>query len=213
MVDGHISEVEYIEHRVIITLCRLVILFASLDVPAAYLLRCFLVNVNEVCRLYHAISLSRRVVERQGKIKGVAFRQDADAVVCEYINLAGEVDILRRTFAASRFWYGHFLSSSPTMRPLRAQVWISELYAKAGRKATRVGGIGVVDRAAGVHTHETAGVARTRGTEPPTGGGTRRVVLVLDFAIPGGVIGVLCLFTCLARVCVCSAAENLVLRE
>ena len=64
----------------------------ALDVPAAYLLGRFLVNVNEVCRLYHAISLSRRVVERQGKIKGVAFRQDADAVVCEYINLAGEVD-------------------------------------------------------------------------------------------------------------------------
>ena len=35
------------------------------------------------------------------KIKGVAFRQDADAVICEYINLAGEVDILRRAFAAS----------------------------------------------------------------------------------------------------------------
>lgn len=101
MVDGQIRKVEYVEHRVIIALCRLVILFPPLDIPAAYLLGRFLVNVNEVCRLYHAISLSRRVVERQGKIKGVAFRQDADAVVCEYINLAGEVDILRRAFAAS----------------------------------------------------------------------------------------------------------------
>ena len=101
MVDGHIREVEHVEHRVVIAPCRLVILFPPLDVPAAYLLGRFLVNVNEVCRLYHAISLSRRVVERQGKIKGVAFRQDADAVICENINLAGEVDILRRAFAAS----------------------------------------------------------------------------------------------------------------
>ena len=81
------------------------------------------------------------------------------------------------------------------MRPLMAQVWISELYAKAGRKAIRVGGSAVVDRAASVHIHETAGAARKRGTEPPTGGGTRRVMLVLDFAIPGGIIGVLRLFT------------------
>ena len=101
MVDGHIREVEHVEHRVIITLCRLVLLLPPLDVPAAYLLGRFLVNVNEVCRLYHAISLSRRVVERQREIKRVAFRQDADAVICEYINLAGEVDILRRAFAAS----------------------------------------------------------------------------------------------------------------
>lgn len=173
MVDGHVREVEHVEHRVIITLCRLVILFPPLDIPAAYLLGRFLGNVNEVCRLYHAISLSRRVVERQGKIKGVAFRQDADAVVCEYINLAGEVDILRRTFAASRFWYGHFLSSSPTMRPLRAQVSISELYAKAGREAEgKVRGV-VVDCAVGVHIHEIGGGARTRGTEPPKSGGTR----------------------------------------
>ena len=70
-----------------------------------------------------------------------------------------------------------------------------------------------VDCAAGVHTHESVGVARIRGTEPPKSGGTRAVVLVLDFAIPGRIIGVLRLFVLLVRVSVGNATENLELRE
>lgn len=99
------------------------------------------------------------------------------------------------------------------MRPLRAQVSISELYAKAGREADGIGRVEVVDCPVGVHTHETVGVARKRGTEPPKSGGTRAVVLVLDFAIPGGIIGVLRLFVLLVRVSVGNATENLELRE
>ena len=52
-----------------------------------------------------------------------------------------------------------------------------------------------------------------RGTEPPLSGGTRAVVLVLNFAVPGGIIGVLCLFARLVAICVGNASENLVLRE
>ena len=54
---------------------------------------------------------------------------------------------------------------------------------KSGRKAIRVVGIVVVDRAVGVHIHEIVGVARIRGTEPPIGGDaeynliTRRIKL------------------------------------
>ena len=44
-------------------------------------------------------------------------------------------------------------------------------------------------------------------------GCTRAVVLVLDFAIPGGIIGVLRLFVLLVRVSVGNATENLELRE
>ena len=44
-------------------------------------------------------------------------------------------------------------------------------------------------------------------------GCTRAVVLVLDFAIPGGIIGVLRLFVLLVRVCVRNATENLKLGE
>ena len=44
-------------------------------------------------------------------------------------------------------------------------------------------------------------------------GGTRAVVLALDFAIPGGIIGVLCLLAHLVRVRSRNAPENLVLRE
>ena len=54
---------------------------------------------------------------------------------------------------------------------------------KSGRKAIRVVGIVVVDRAVSVHIHEIVGVARIRGTEPPIGGDaeynliTRRIKL------------------------------------
>ena len=44
-------------------------------------------------------------------------------------------------------------------------------------------------------------------------GCTRAVVLVLNFAVPGGIIGVLCLFARLVAICVGNASENLVLRE
>ena len=44
-------------------------------------------------------------------------------------------------------------------------------------------------------------------------GCTRAVVLVLDFAIPSGIIGVLRLFVLLVRVSVGNATENLELRE
>ena len=53
------------------------------------------------------------------------------------------------------------------MRPLRAQVSISELYAKAGREAEGIVRVGVVDCPVGAHTHEKVGVARKRRTEPP----------------------------------------------
>ena len=86
-------------------------------------------------------------------------------------------------------------------------------YAKAGREADGTVRVAVVDCAAGDHIHETAGVARIRGTEPPINGGTRSVVLVLNFAVPGGIIGVLCLFARLVAICVGNAAENLELRE
>ena len=99
------------------------------------------------------------------------------------------------------------------MRPLRAQVSISELYAKAGREAEGIVRAGVVDCPVGVHDHEIVGVARTRRTEPPISGGTRAVVLVLNFAVPGGIIGVLRLFVFLVRVSVCNTSENLKLRE
>ena len=99
------------------------------------------------------------------------------------------------------------------MRPLRAQVSISELYAKAWRESEGKVRVVAGDCAVGVHTHEKVGVARTRGTEPPNSGGTRAVVLVLDFAIPGGIIGVLRLFVLLVRVSVGNATENLELRE
>ena len=42
------------------------------------------------------------------------------------------------------------------------------LHIKAGRKATRIARVVVADRAVGEHSHEGSGVARTRGTEPPT---------------------------------------------
>ena len=99
------------------------------------------------------------------------------------------------------------------MRPLRAQVSISELYAKAGREAEGSVRVVAADCAAGVHNHEIVGVARTRGTEPPISGGTRAVVLVLNFAVPGGIIGVLRLLARLVRVRSRNAPENLVLRE
>ena len=92
-------------------------------------------------------------------------------------------------------------------------VHIRTSYAKAGSKAEGNGRVGVADCAAGEHTHESGGDARTRGTEPPTSGGTRVVVLVLNFAVPGGIIGVLCLFARLFAICVGNASENLVLRE
>ena len=93
-------------------------------------------------------------------------------------------------------------------------VHIRTSYAKAGREAEGSARADVVDCAVGVqHTHETGGVARNRGTEPPISGGTRAVVLVLDFAIPGGIIGVLRLFSRLARVRFRNATENLELRE
>ena len=89
----------------------------------------------------------------------------------------------------------------------------SPSYAKAGREAEGIIRDVAVDRAVGVHTHEIGGVARTRGTEPPKSGGTRAVVLVLDFAIPGGIIGVLCLFVFLVEICVRISSGNLELRE
>ena len=58
------------------------------------------------------------------------------------------------------------------MRPLRAQVSISELYAKAGREADGIVRVVVVDCPVGVHIHEIVGVARIRRTEPPISGDT-----------------------------------------
>ena len=92
-------------------------------------------------------------------------------------------------------------------------VHIRTSYAKAGREAEGSARAAEVFCAAGVHNHEPVGVARTRGTEPPTSGDTRSVVLVLDFAIPSGIISVLRLFVLLVRVSVENATENLELRE
>ena len=93
------------------------------------------------------------------------------------------------------------------------QVSISELYAKAWCEAEGIIRVVVVDCPVSVHIYEIVGVSRTRRTEPPYSRVTRFVVPVLDFAIPGGIIGVLCLLARLVRVRSRNASENLVLRE
>ena len=72
--------------------------------------------------------------------------------------------------------------------------------------------VGAADCAVDVHRHETVGVARTRGTDPPTSGGTRSVVLVLNFAVPGSVIRILRLFAGFVAVCVSGGPEYFVFR-
>ena len=49
---------------------------------------------------------------------------------------------------------------------------LPHIHTKSGRKAIRVIGVVVVDRAVGVHIHEIVGVAGIRGTEPPINGDT-----------------------------------------
>lgn len=98
------------------------------------------------------------------------------------------------------------------MRPLMAQVSISELYAKAGREAEGIVRVAEADFLVGVHIREIVDFARIRRTEPPTGDGRRAVMLVLNFAVPGGIIGVLRLFVLLVRISVGNATENLELR-
>ena len=88
-------------------------------------------------------------------------------------------------------------------------VHIRTSYTKAGREAEGTVRAVAVVFPSGVHKHERADVARIRGTEPPPSGGTRAVVLVLDFAIPGGIIGVLRLFTFFVCVGVGNTTENL----
>ena len=92
-------------------------------------------------------------------------------------------------------------------------VHIRTSYTKAGREAEGSVRGGGVDYPDGVHTHEIVRAARTRGTEPPRNGGTRVVVLILDFTIPGGIIGVLCLFARLVSIRVVNTSKNLELRE
>ena len=84
-------------------------------------------------------------------------------------------------------------------------------YAKAGREAEGIACVVDVDSPVGAHKHEKAGDARIRRTEPPKSGGRRAVVLVLNFAVPGGIIGVLRLFVLLVRVRSRNAPENLIL--
>ena len=89
----------------------------------------------------------------------------------------------------------------------------SPSYAKAGGKATRVVRFSAADQAVSIHNHESRGTVGIRGTEQPLNGATRPVVPVFDLAVPGGIIGVLCLFARLVHVSVGNATENLVLRE
>ena len=56
------------------------------------------------------------------------------------------------------------------MRPLRAQVNNSELYAKARGDAEGIVGVVVVDVAVGVHLREVIGVVAIRRAEPPISG-------------------------------------------
>lgn len=49
---------------------------------------------------------------------------------------------------------------------------LPHIHTKSGRKAIRVIGVVVVDRAVGVHIHEIVGVGGIRGTEPPINGDT-----------------------------------------
>lgn len=100
--------------------------------------------------------------------------------------------ILVRTFSFLLADYAPIEGASLDFRIIR----------KAGREAEGIVRADVADCPAGVHNHEIGGVARKRRTEPPNSGGTRAVVLVLDFAIPGGIIGVLRLFVLLVRVSV-----------
>ena len=88
-----------------------------------------------------------------------------------------------------------------------------ELYAKARRERERIVRVVVADRADGVHTHEIAGVATIRRTEPPSNGGRRGVVLVLYLAVSGLVIVVLSLLVGLVCIRVGDSPENLILRE
>ena len=90
---------------------------------------------------------------------------------------------------------------------------LTPLYAKAGRETDGTVRAGDVDASFGTHRHEMSGAACIRRTEPPISGGTRSVVLVLNFAVPGGIIGVLCLFVLLVRVSVGNSTENLELRK
>ena len=90
---------------------------------------------------------------------------------------------------------------------------LTSSYTKSGRKAEATVRVVVGDCAVWIHIHEKGGVVRIRGTEPPRSGGTHVVVLVLNFAVPGGIIGVLCLLARLVAICVGNTSENLVLRE
>ena len=88
-------------------------------------------------------------------------------------------------------------------------VHIRTSYTKTGSKADGTVRVFAGAAPADAHNHETFGAARRRGTEPPHSVGTRVVVLVLDFAIPGGIIGVLRLFVLLVAIRVVNTSENL----
>ena len=81
-----------------------------------------------------------------------------------------DIDLARNRFSLEAFVCGIF--------------HVRSSYPKAGRAAAGISRLVVVDCAVGVHKHEIVGAARTRGTEPPISGGTRSVVLVLNFSVP-----------------------------
>ena len=99
MIDGHKREVEHVEHIVIIALRVLVELPAALFIALHDRALLFRVYVNEVCRLDEPVGRPRRVVQRQGEIERLGFRQKPHAVIGKDIYLAGEVDILRGALA------------------------------------------------------------------------------------------------------------------
>ena len=89
---------------------------------------------------------------------------------------------------------------------------LHHLYAKAGRKASRVIGHAAVDLAVGAHTRETVGVVGIRGTEQPKNGGRRGSVHIFNLAVARRVIIALLLLVRLVVVRVQKKKKNLVLR-
>ena len=215
-VYAHKSKVEYVQHGIIVALRVLVELPPPLDCPAAYLLRRFLVDVNEVSRFHEPIRPLRRIVERQGKIERVRFREYLYPVVCKNVNLPRKVEIIGGASRPAAILVRSFTAPSRLsveLRPLRAQFPRPELYAKARRKRERIVSVRKADRAASAHKHKASGVAPTRGAEPPINGGRRRVVPILYLAVSCLVIIILRLLVGLVCVRVGDSPENLILRK
>ena len=89
-------------------------------------------------------------------------------------------------------------------------VHIRTSYAKAGGKADGIERSVAADCAMGAPIQETDGVARLRGTEPPTNGCTCRAVIIFYLAVSCAVIRILRLFAGFVAVCVSGRPEYFV---